>query len=95
MMSLPAEQRLLDMSEVFYFHIPELVALIFEDRKIVGLVIGGVNGIKCENSMSELVRRDAHAISAAAESIKAQGLRTFERQTLELMTEEELKCIEH
>ena len=41
MFALPAEKQLQGMSDVFYARLPELVELIFEDREIVNLVVGG------------------------------------------------------
>lgn len=87
MLSLPAEKQLLGMSDVFYVRLPELVELIFEDREIVKLVIGGAKGTKYESFMSELVKRDAGAISSAAESSETSGIHLFDGQTLEIMME--------
>ena len=95
MMALSAEKRLLGMSEVFYKQIPELVDLIFEDREIVHLVIGGAKGTKYESFLSELVKRDAHAISAAAESAEAPGVHTFNQQTLEILLEGYMAALFH
>lgn len=87
MLSLPAEKQLLGMNEAFTARLPELVELIFEDREIVKLVIGGAKGTKYENFLSELVKRDTHAISQAAENAEVPGVRMFDGQTLEIMME--------
>ena len=94
MLALPAEKRLLGMNEVFTVRLPELVALIFEDREIVKLVIGGAKGTKYENFMSELVKRDAHAISAAAEN-SDERLQMFDAQTLETLMEGYMAALFH
>ena len=93
--ALPAEKRLLGMSNIFYVQIPELVELIFEDREIVNLVLGGAKGTKYENFLSELVKRDARAISAAAESSETQDVQMFDRQTLEIMMEGYMAALFH
>lgn len=95
MLALPAEERLLGMSDVFYVRLPELVALIFEDREIVNMVIGGAKGTKYESFMSELVKRDAHAISAAAENSETPGVHLFDAQTLEIMMEGYMAALFH
>ena len=95
MLSLPAEKQLLGMSEVFYVRLPELVELIFEDREIVDLVIGGAKGTKYENFMSELVKRDTEAVLAAAESSETPGVHLFDAQTLEIMLEGYMAALFH
>ena len=95
MLALPAEKRLLGMSDVFYVRLPELVELIFEDREIVKLVIGGAKGTKYESFMSELVKRDARAISAAAENDKTPGVQLFDAKTLEIMIEGYMAALFH
>lgn len=95
MLSLPAEKQLLGMSEVFYARLPELVELIFEDREIVNLVIGGAKGTKYENFMSELVKRDARAVSDAAESSETPGLHPFDARTLEILLEGYMAALFH
>lgn len=95
MLALPAEKRLLGMSDVFTVRLPELVELIFEDREIVNLVIGGAKGTKYENFMSELVKRDARAISAAAENSATPGVQLFDGQTLEILMEGYMAALFH
>jgi len=95
MRSLPAEKQLLGMSEVFYVRLPELVELIFEDREIVNLVIGGAKGTKYENFMAELVRRDAHAVLQAAGHAQSQGIHMFDGQTLEILLEGYMAALFH
>lgn len=95
MLTLPAGKQLLGMSDVFYVHLPELVELIFEDREIVSLVIGGAKGTKYENFLSELVKRDAQAISAAAESCETRDVQMFDAQTLEIMMEGYMAALFH
>ena len=95
MLSLPGEKRLPGMSEVFAAHLPELVDLIFEDREIVNLIIGGSKGTKYENFMSDLVKRDAMTISAAAEGSRTPDIHLFDAQTLEMMMEGYMAALFH
>ena len=94
MRSLPASQRLSGMSGVFTARLPELVDLIFEDREIVNLVIGGSKGTKYEHFMADLVKRDVMAISAAGDS-STPGLHPFDAQTLEMMMEGYMAALFH
>lgn len=95
MLALPAEEQLLGMSDVFYVRLPELVELIFEDREIVNLVIGGAKGTKYENFMSDLVKRDTCAISAAAVNSGTPSVHLFDAQTLEIMIEGYMAALFH
>lgn len=94
--ALPADERLMGMSEVFYMRLPEMVKIIFEDREIVNMVIGGAKGTKYENFMSELVKRNANAISAAVGSGREMhGIHLFDAHTLEVMMEGYMAALFH